>query len=130
MQCCAVGGCIHLQTQICIIFRICGLTRIIFLQFHVKNFILDNCQKVLESCDLFGCCHKMLRVRYLPLHNHSSDASCNSAFYHTSWSKWKHSKTWTNCRVKIAYSYGLQTWIFGQTLWTNADWIFGSAHLC
>jgi len=28
---------------------------------------------------------------------------------------------WTNCRLKIAYCYGLQTWIFDQTPWTDGD---------
>jgi len=27
----------------------------------------------------------------------------------------------TNCRLKIAYCYGLQMWIFGQTPWTDVD---------
>jgi len=29
-------------------------------------------------------------------------------------------QTWNNCRVKTAYCCGLRTWIFGQTLWTDA----------
>ena len=30
-------------------------------------------------------------------------------------------QTWTNCRYNIAYCYGLWTWIFDQTQWTDAD---------
>ena len=31
---------------------------------------------------------------------------------------------WPHCRLDIAHCQGLQTWIFGQTLWTDADQTF------
>ena len=31
---------------------------------------------------------------------------------------------WICCRLKIAYCYGLRTWIVGWTLWTDADQTF------
>jgi len=30
-------------------------------------------------------------------------------------------QTWTNCRLKIAYCYGLRTWTFDKTRWTDVD---------
>jgi len=54
--------------------------------------------------------------------NHSNDASCKTAFYHTGWyyeyrETFRHVKT----AVKIAYCYVLWTWILSQTQWTEAD---------
>jgi len=57
---------------------------------------------------------------------------CVTRHYHTGW-YYEYKETFrhgTNCRVKIAYCYGLRMWIFGETLWTNANGIFRSAHLC
>jgi len=31
---------------------------------------------------------------------------------------------WPHCKLKIAYYYGLRTWIFGRTPWTDVDKTF------
>ena len=69
------------------------------------------------------CCYSVTNE----LHNHSNDASYNSTFYHTCW-YYEYSETF-RCGI-TAYCYGLQTSIIGQTLWTDADQILRSAHLC
>jgi len=54
-------------------------------------------------------------------------------FYNTHWyyeyrETIRHGLT-ADSRLQIAMD-GLQTWIIVQTLWTDADQILGSAHLC